>query len=404
MERKEIKAGTVCIETLEKAGYTAYFVGGYVRDLVLQREMGDIDVATSAHPEQVMALFPRVIPTGLSHGTVTVLIEETPVEVTTFRRESGYEDHRHPDAVYYVETIEEDLSRRDFTMNAMALDIRGQRKDPFGGFADLQSQIIKGVGDPVIRFSEDPLRMLRAIRFASQLDFTIEDCTYEAIKKCASLIRHIAMERIQVEWNKAILSNHPDQALRMLLDTGLSTSIPALNQLISKWKVERHTLSFFTALPTLSQRLAFLFLQGEVYENHGLILQEMKYDRKTKNRVQELIDVVQRLKKGSTPQEFYAAYMDYGKEPVLQGANMYDYFQEGNICSQGKEIYDQMIVRQLKDLAVKGDELQVSLRRQGGPWVRQLLFDLAMEVNLRLLPNDKKSLMEKARMVNHEIT
>ena len=207
-----------------------------------------------------------------------------------------------------------------------------------------------------------------------------------------------------MEWNKAILSNHPDQALRMLRETGLFTYIPGINHLVNPWNEERNTLPDLTSFPTLPQRLVFLFLKGEIKKDYGLILQEMKYDRKTKTHVRELLDVVQKLKRGHGEQVFFAVFMDYGKKLVLQGAKIYDDLEKMQVFSQGTEIYDKMIVRQLKDLAIKGDELQVSLGREKGPWIRQLLFDLAMEVNLRLITNDKKSLMEKARMVNHEIT
>ena len=163
-----------CLDTLRRTGHAAYPVGGCVRDLLLGRTPGDWDVCTDARPERVMELFPRTVPTGLKHGTVTVRTEDGPVEVTTFRREAGYADGRHPDAVDFDATLAEDLARRDFTVNAMALDENGMVIDRYGGQTDLFRSVIRCVGDPDRRFAEDALRMLRAVRFAAQLGFSIE--------------------------------------------------------------------------------------------------------------------------------------------------------------------------------------------------------------------------------------
>ena len=174
-----------CLDTLRRTGHAAYPVGGCVRDLLLGRTPGDFDVCTDARPERVMELFPHTVPTGLRHGTVTVRTEDGPVEVTTFRREAGYADGRHPDAVDFDATLAEDLARRDFTVNAMALDENGMVIDRYGGQMDLFRNVIRCVGDPDRRFAEDALRMLRAVRFAAQLGFSIEKGTLDAIRRSA---------------------------------------------------------------------------------------------------------------------------------------------------------------------------------------------------------------------------
>jgi len=178
LPQKLVKFGKVFTD----AGYEAYLVGGAVRDYFMHKEAHDWDVATNATPEQVMSLFKFVVPTGIVHGTVTVHFEKTEIEVTTFRTESEYSDGRHPDKVEYAETIEEDLSRRDFTMNAIAVNLcDGKVVDPFGGKKDIKSKLIKTVGDPHERFMEDGLRPIRALRFASKLNFCIEKNTYSEI-------------------------------------------------------------------------------------------------------------------------------------------------------------------------------------------------------------------------------
>lgn len=217
MTWKALNAGArYCLETLTGAGCAAYPVGGCVRDLLLGRMPGDVDVCTAARPEQVMALFPRAVPTGLQHGTVTVPTEDGNIEITTFRREEGYADARHPDRVEFGVSIEEDLSRRDFTVNAMALTAEGKVLDPFDGQRDLEKKIIRCVGDPDKRFAEDALRMLRAVRFAAQLGFEIEENTAAALKRNAHRVEKVSRERIKAEMEKTLLSPRPQMVGQMI--------------------------------------------------------------------------------------------------------------------------------------------------------------------------------------------
>lgn len=220
-----------CLDTLRRSGFAAHPVGGCVRDLLLGRVPDDWDVTTSARPEQVMALFDRTVPTGLPHGTVTVLLDGQSFEVTTFRADMGYSDGRHPDAVVFGASLRDDLARRDFTVNAMALGADGRLVDPFGGQTDLTKKRIRAVGDPAVRFREDALRMLRAIRFAAQLDFTVEDRTFAALAALAANARHVSGERIKVEVEKTLLSPRP-QLAALFLSTGL-LSAPDLSD--SEW-------------------------------------------------------------------------------------------------------------------------------------------------------------------------
>ena len=208
------------LKTLEDAGFAACFVGGCVRDTLLGRPVHDWDVTTSALPEEIMALFPRCIPTGIKHGTVTVLLRGESFEVTTFRRDGAYHDGRHPDSVVFVPNLTEDLARRDFTINAMAMHLDGSITDCFDGKADLKRGIIRCVGDPERRFREDALRMLRALRFSAQLGFQIEDDTARAIRENAGLCRLLSRERVCAEAEKTLLSPLP-QTLSVMLREGL---------------------------------------------------------------------------------------------------------------------------------------------------------------------------------------
>ena len=209
------------IDALSQAGYRAVLVGGSVRDLLLGREPKDFDVATSARPTDVMRCFKRVIPTGIEHGTVTVLQRGHHVEVTTFRAEGEYVDGRRPSNVEFHEDIEADLSRRDFTINAMAYEPPHGLVDPFGGRADLDARVVRCVRDAMERFSEDGLRPLRAVRFATVLDFALDSLTFSAIEKTIPVFRKVALERVNQEFVKILLSEQVTRGLELLAKTRL---------------------------------------------------------------------------------------------------------------------------------------------------------------------------------------
>ncbi|MBN1209438.1 MAG: CCA tRNA nucleotidyltransferase [Myxococcaceae bacterium] len=210
------------LRRLRELNFAVFLVGGCVRDMVRGVPPKDFDVATSAHPHEVQAAFKKVIPTGIQHGTVTVVIGGTHVEVTTFRSEGDYHDGRRPSTVTFESDITEDLSRRDFTINAMAYDpLSRELVDPFGGQADLQAHVIRCVRDAHERFSEDGLRPMRAVRFAAVLGFTLEPATQAAIPPTLPVFRKVAMERVREELVKLLLSPRTESGLVLLAETGL---------------------------------------------------------------------------------------------------------------------------------------------------------------------------------------
>ncbi|TCT13945.1 tRNA nucleotidyltransferase (CCA-adding enzyme) [Natranaerovirga pectinivora] len=212
------------IDQLQESGYSAHVVGGCVRDSLLGRKPEDWDITTSAKPEEVKKLFQKTIDTGLQHGTVTILIDNKSYEVTTYRIDGKYLDNRRPESVEYTQDLIEDLKRRDFTINAMAYNNEDGLVDVFDGIKDLKEGIIKCVGNPIERFNEDALRMLRAIRFAAQLSFKIEQNTEIAIKKLSRNINNISAERILVELTKLLISNNP-QLIKKLYELNLLENI-----------------------------------------------------------------------------------------------------------------------------------------------------------------------------------
>lgn len=207
---------------LRGKGKRAWIVGGCVRDLVRGVSVNDWDVATDAHPEEVMRIFPHVVPTGIDHGTVTVVVRKVPYEVTTLRGETTYSDGRRPDAVCFVDDISADLARRDFTMNAIAIDpVEGTLIDPFAGLLDLDARVLRAVGDPVQRFSEDGLRPLRAARFAATLECEIEPATLAAIEPTLGTYKKVSAERIRDEWVKTMKAARPSRAFEVMRTTGM---------------------------------------------------------------------------------------------------------------------------------------------------------------------------------------
>ena len=227
---KEVKD---IIAAIEENGWQAYAVGGCVRDSVLERTPDDWDITTSALPEQVKGIFRRTVDTGIKHGTVTVMVDKTGYEVTTYRIDGEYKDGRHPESVQFSAKLVDDLKRRDFTINAMAYNDNDGLVDEFDGIGDLQRGIIRCVGNAQERFGEDALRMMRAVRFSAQLGFEIEPDTYRAIEILAPSIKQVSMERVQVELVKTLTSKHPDY-VKLYMETGLFKDIlPEIYNILS---------------------------------------------------------------------------------------------------------------------------------------------------------------------------
>ncbi|QLY80053.1 CCA tRNA nucleotidyltransferase [Clostridium intestinale] len=308
------------IDTLTKNNYEAFLVGGCVRDILLDTKPKDYDITTNALPEQVMSLFSKTIPTGLKHGTVTVLINDTPYEVTTYRIDGDYKDNRRPEDVQFVSSLKDDLSRRDFTINALAYNNKDGLQDFFNGTEDLSSRLIKAVGDADKRFNEDALRMLRAIRFSCQLNFNIELKTLKAIEKNSSLILNISSERIRDELCKILISPNPAKGFRLLNTTGiLKYILPDLQKAVGfdqktpyhDKDIFEHTLSVVENVPNdLTLRLAALFHDigkpqcffvgedgiGHFYEHQKVgkdlsknILKDLSFDNDTIDKVSTLV-------------------------------------------------------------------------------------------------------------------
>ncbi len=307
------------IETLESCGHEAYAVGGCVRDSILGKTPADWDITTSALPEQVKKIFPRTVDTGIAHGTVTVLLRGGSYEVTTYRIDGAYEDARHPSEVSFTSNLLEDLRRRDFTINAMAYNERSGLVDAYDGIQDLKDHRIRCVGDPMERFSEDALRMLRAVRFCAQLGFSMEEGTRAAITELAPTIAKVSAERISVELVKLLVSDHPEM-MEQVYETGLSAVIlPELDEMMKTdqhcrhhcYPVGKHTMEALRWTPKDKVTRLAVFLHDvakpasrttdskgwDHFYGHpergaemaGQILRRLKFDNDTIYRVKALV-------------------------------------------------------------------------------------------------------------------
>lgn len=275
---------------LDSAGHRAVLAGGCVRDSLLGRRPSDWDIASSASPEEVLALFPRCVPTGIKHGTVTVLSGGGSVEVTAFRAEGGYSDHRRPDSVSFGCPLEADLARRDLTVNAMAMDAAGEITDPFGGRDDLRRRLLRCVGEPERRFDEDALRMLRTVRFSAQLGFEIEPRTLEAIRALAHLASGLSAERVRDELLKTLRSPAPGLVWQ-LVDLGLLDACLAPGDA----SAPREALDVLPIYARLAHFCRDLELGGYIMSTDRF-LAALRFDGETLRRTASAVEV---LKSGS---------------------------------------------------------------------------------------------------------
>lgn len=283
------------ISRLEKADFEAYAVGGCVRDSILGRSPEDWDITTSAKPEEVKRLFSTTIDTGLQHGTVTVVIEKEGFEVTTFRLDGDYTDGRHPDRVAFTSSLTEDLRRRDFTINAMAYSEKTGLIDEFDGERDLEDGVIRAVGEAKERFSEDALRMLRAIRFAGQLNFKIADETFDAIKELSPNISKVSVERIAKELEKLLLSGNPEY-IALVYETGIFSVIaPEVAMLFENCEISASIKALsrasFPEKKELYQIRLAIFLEGLGADKAAKLLKRLKLDNDTINTVKKLLEL-----------------------------------------------------------------------------------------------------------------
>lgn len=379
------KEANTILDTLQKNGFEAYYVGGSVRDYLMDVSIGDIDITTNALPEDIQNIFPRTIDVGVEHGTVIVVINKTPFEVTTYRTETTYSDYRRPDSVSFTTSIKEDLARRDFTMNAVAMDRMFKIYDPYNGQLSIKNKEIVTVGDPYERFNEDALRMLRAIRFVSQLDFKLNESTFNGIVKLASNVQYISVERIVQELKKLYSGVNVSHAKSLLIHSKILKFIPYYKKLniddIKKTNV--HSL------------INEIIIQQILNENNHF-KNELKLSNDEKNNIKNSLSFYNDLGENESP--IILAY-NYNEHIIL---NLKNIISENNFLNQQylNQIDDILLekkrlkIRSKKDLAVNGNDLMKTLNRHGGPWLKEVLSEIERNVLFNKLDNNYESIIE----------
>lgn len=420
---------------LEEAGYEAYLVGGCVRDSIIGRKVNDMDITTSALPEEVERVFGRenIIPTGIKHGTVTVYRE---YEVTTYRIDGEYKDSRRPESVSFTRSLEEDLARRDFTVNAIAMDRYGRIKDPFGGCEDIERRLIRCVGDPEKRFSEDALRILRAVRFASQLGFQIEEKTAEAVHKMRDSLRNISHERVRDELDKLICGRN---CVNVLLDFSdvITAVIPEFSPCIGfdqrspyhRYTVWEHIIRAMDSAPaenlTLRRALFFHDISKPAcatfdstgrghFKGHDKagaeltreIMKRLRWDSRSVDTAVTLIaNHSYKLKTKADVRRMMSAIGDelffllmemkkcdnLGKNAFVAEENVFF----DSLIAEGKRIAEADECRSIRGLAVSGRDIMSA--GLSGEEVGKALEELLELVITEALPNDREALMEHIR-------
>lgn len=379
------KEANLILDTLQKNGFEAYFVGGSVRDYLMNVNIGDIDITTNALPEDIQNIFPRTIDVGVEHGTVIVVINKTPFEVTTYRTETTYSDYRRPDSVSFTTSIKEDLARRDFTMNAVAMDRMFKIYDPYNGQLSIKNKEIITVGDPYERFNEDALRMLRAIRFVSQLDFKLNKSTFNAISQLASNVKYISVERIVQELKKLYSGVNVTHAKSLLIHSEILKFIPYYKKLniedIKKTNV--HSL------------INEIIIQQILNENNHF-KNELKLSNDEKNNIKNSLSFYNDLGENESP--IILAY-NYNEHIIL---NLKNIIRDNNFLNQQylNQIDDillekkRLMIKSKKELAVNGNDLMKALNRRGGPWLKELLSEIERNVLYSKLDNNYESIIE----------
>lgn len=414
------------LRRLADHGYEGYFVGGCVRDELMGRPINDMDIATNATPEQVLELFEHTVPTGIAHGTITVIVDGEHFEITTYRTEGQYVDHRRPEQVEFVSDLYEDLRRRDFTMNAIARGLDGEYVDPFHGREDLQKGIIRCVGVPGERFDEDALRMVRGLRFASVFDFELESETWTALLERRELIRYIATERIRVEMEKMIAGPHPVKGIRLLQQSGLvgymKVNVPcpaARPELLERLEVvagEPWLLRWTLIMLALgcNDEQARQALKQWTFSNAAVDLvvrllrlhqQLLTVDMPTAQDTNDKHDVVASQEKSNPARlTLIAGVLQYGQDTSELWQQLYTALPEQDHTPTLRILYEQapawiesMQAYSLADLCVNGQDVLSALDTRGGPWLGKLMQQILLAVASGELGNDRDTILDYAR-------
>lgn len=396
----EFQGAMPILRELQGAGYEAYYVGGSVRDILLNKPIHDVDIATSAFPAEIKQLFRRTIDVGIQHGTVMVVTKDATYEVTTFRTESTYQDFRRPDHVEFVRSLKEDLKRRDFTINALAVGIDGEVIDLFDGLSDLRARKLRAVGNPYERFHEDALRMMRGLRFISQLGFTLEPETFEAIREYHSLLAKISVERINVEFVKLLMGSSRQAGVKTFVESECYIYCPGLSEYGEA--LLRFADLIGPAIPTEKQAWTLLISMLSLeQEQIKPFMKEWKCSNQLIKDVSQMVPALAfRLSHEWDNWNLY----QLGRELAVSVEYLLIYFNQKPNQAKIRLMYQNLPIHSLKDLALKGSDLIQQFDYPKGPWINQVLRAMEREVIEKKLANEQAVLLNFAQAFMKEET
>ncbi|HFI0158409.1 TPA: CCA tRNA nucleotidyltransferase [Streptococcus suis] len=385
----EFQEALPILEKIKAAGFEAYFVGGSVRDAVLGRPIHDVDIATSSYPQETKQIFPRTIDVGIEHGTVLVLEGGKEYEITTFRTEEEYVDFRRPSQVSFVRSLEEDLKRRDFTVNAFALDEEAQIVDLFDGMTDLENRTLRAVGIPAERFNEDALRIMRGFRFAATLDFEIEPTTFTAMVETAPLLEKISVERSFIEFDKLLMADFWRKGLRAMIDSKAYNFLPDLAGKSDELEAMLTGLSEDFRFSTSEQAWAMLFVCLGI-DNIKSFLKKWKTSNDFQRSVIKLVEIYQLRQVGPVTKQIcfkYGKEFLYLVEELRQAQGLTTDFEAIDQIDQALTIHDK------HEIVVNGGHLMKVFDLKPGPVLGNLLKEVEFQIVEGQLENEEQAIM-----------
>lgn len=389
----EFQEALPILEKIRKAGYEAYFVGGSVRDAILGRPIHDVDIASSSYPEETKAIFERTIDVGIEHGTVLVLENHQEYEITTFRTEDVYVDFRRPSAVNFVRSLEEDLKRRDFTVNAFALSEEGEIIDLFKGLEDLENRILRAVGVATERFNEDALRIMRGFRFQASLGFDLEEETFKAMTNCAPLLEKISVERVFIELDKLLLAPYWRKGLEGVIVSHSYQYLPLLHN--SRSSLEKlFQLKMDYNFTSSEQAWAALLLTLDE-DKVSAFFKKWKTSRDFAKKVEQLVEIYRLREKASLNRRDVYRYdrnLLLSAEELRQAHGLPADFQVI------EELYDSLAIHDKHEMVVNGGMLMKEYGLKPGPGLGQVLSAIEWAIVDGELENDKQAI---GNFLNH---
>lgn len=386
----EFQEALPILEKLKASGYEAYFVGGSVRDAILGRTIHDVDIATSAYPEETKKVFTRTIDVGIEHGTVLVLHGGQEYEITTFRTEDVYVDYRRPSQVSFVRSLEEDLKRRDFTVNAFALNEEADIIDKFHGLKDLEFKILRAVGVPQERFNEDALRIMRGFRFAATLDFDIEEQTFQAMQETAPLLEKISVERIFIEFDKLLTAAFWRKGLEKMIAAVAYDFLPEMKGKGTCLKAMLDRLRPDFLFATSEQAWAMLLIALDINESKNF-LKKWKTSNDFQKAVLDLVAAYRTREKTSVDK--FLVYQ-YGLENLLLVEQIRQAQDLPTEIEQIKALDAALLIHSKHEIVVNGRILMTELNLKAGPNLGRILSEIEKAIVLGELMNEKEAILK----------